>query len=41
MATRNFFHLFNMYLYVLNDDMRIIRVLKVNTFYYHFIFHPL
>ena len=34
-------YLFNMYLYVLNDNMRIIRVYKVNTYYYQFIFHPL
>ena len=41
MAIRNFFYLFNVYLYVLNDNMRIIRVYKVNTFYYDFIFHAL
>ena len=44
MAIRKKIYLFNMYLYVLNDNTRIkriIKVYKVNTFYYHFIFHPL
>ena len=41
MAIRNFFYLFNVYLYVPNDNMRIIRVYKVNIFYYDFIFHAL